>query len=41
MLTDKFEKERRELNERIENLTSEVSKRDRGILSMENQKESL
>jgi len=36
MLTEKFEKERRELNERIEKLTSEISKRERGILSLEN-----
>lgn len=38
---EKFNKERRELNERLEQVTAEISKRDRAILSVENQKESL
>lgn len=38
---DKFGKERRDLNDRIEHLSSEVSKRERAILSLENQKEGL
>lgn len=40
-LSEKFTKERRDLNERLEQLTSEISKRDRTILSLENQKEGL
>ena len=35
-LTEKFTKERRDMNERSEQLTSEGSKRDRTILSLEN-----
>jgi intraflagellar transport protein 20 len=38
---DKFGRERRDLNDRIEQLGSEVSKRERAILSLENQKEGL
>jgi len=38
---EKFSKERRELNERIDTLTSECSKRDRAILSLENSKEGF
>lgn len=38
---EKFNKERRELNEKLEQVTAEISKRDRAILSVENQKESL
>lgn len=38
---EKFNKERRELTERVEGVTAEISKRDRAILSVENQKESL
>jgi len=40
-MNEKFTKERRDMNERAENLTSEVSKRDRTILSLENQKDGL
>ena len=40
-MNDKFSKERKEMNERIDYLTSEVSKRDRAILSLENAKESI
>jgi len=40
-MNEKFTKERRDMNERVENLTSEVSKRDRTILSLENQKDGL
>ena len=38
---EKFNKERRELNERLEALNAEISKRDKAILLVENQKESL
>ena len=40
-LSDKFNKERREMNERIEQLSSEVSKRERTILSLENSKDGF
>jgi len=40
-MSEKFNRERKELNERLEQLTSEISKRDRTILSLENQKEGL
>lgn len=40
-MNEKFTRERKELNERLEQLTSEISKRDRTILSLENQKEGL
>jgi predicted nucleic acid-binding Zn-ribbon protein len=40
-LSDKFNKERREMNERIEQLSSEVAKRERAILSLENAKEGF
>lgn len=39
--SEKFSKERKEMSERIEQLTAEVSKRERTILSLENQKESM
>jgi hypothetical protein len=39
--SEKFARERRELNEKVEILTSEVSKRERAILSLENQKDAL
>lgn len=39
--SEKFARERRDLNERCETLTAEVSKRDRSILSLENQKDGL
>lgn len=38
--SEKFSKERKELTEKIEQLTSEVAKRERAIVSLENQKES-
>jgi SMC interacting uncharacterized protein involved in chromosome segregation len=38
---DKFGRERRDLNDRIEQLSSEVSKRERAILSLENQKDGI
>ena len=41
MQSDKFSKERKELTEKVEQLTSEVAKRERAIVSIENQKESL
>ena len=41
MQSEKFAKERKELNEKVENLTSEIAKRERAIVSIENQKESL
>lgn len=40
-MTERFNKERKEMNEKIEQLSMEVSKRDRAILSLENAKESL
>jgi len=41
MQSEKFAKERKELNEKLENLTSEIAKRERAIVSIENQKEGL
>lgn len=41
MQADKFSKERRDLNERVEQLTADVSRRERSVLQLENQKESL
>lgn len=41
MQSEKFSKERKELNEKLEYLTSEVSKRERAIVSIENQKEGF
>lgn len=38
---EKFSKERRELNDRVEQLTADVSRRERSMLQLENQKDSL
>jgi len=40
-LSEKFARERKDLNERVEHLGSEVSKRDRTILHLENHKDGL
>lgn len=40
-LADKFNKERKELNDRIEQQASEISKRERAILSLENVKDGF
>lgn len=40
-MTEKFSKERRDLNDKIEQLSSEISKRERAVLQLENQKEGL
>jgi SMC interacting uncharacterized protein involved in chromosome segregation len=40
-MTERFNKERKEMSEKIEQLSMEVSKRDRAILSLENAKDSL
>jgi chromosome segregation ATPase len=40
-LSEKFSKERKEMNERVEQLTAEISKRERSILSLENIKDGL
>ena len=41
LTADKFAKERRELNERMEQLQSDNSRRDRSMMQLENQKETL
>lgn len=38
---EKFSKERRDMNDRVEQLTAEVSRRERSMLQLENQKDSL
>lgn len=40
-MNEKFTRERREFNDRLEQMSSEISKRDRTILSLENQKEGM
>lgn len=40
-MSDKFSKERKDLNEKLDSLAAEVAKRDRAILSLENAKEGL
>lgn len=40
-ISEKFSKERKEMNEKIEHLTAEISKRERTILSLENAKDGL
>lgn len=39
--SEKFSKERRELNDRMEQLQSDMARRERGMLQLENQKETL
>ena len=41
MQSEKFATERRELTGKVEHLTSEVARRERSIVSLENQKEGL
>lgn len=40
-MSDRFNRERKEMGEKIEQLSMEISKRDRQILSLENTKDSL
>jgi SMC interacting uncharacterized protein involved in chromosome segregation len=40
-MSERFNRERKETSEKIEQLSMEVSKRDRAILSLENSKDSL
>jgi hypothetical protein len=40
-MSERFNRERKEMNDRIEQLTLENTKRDRAILSLENQKDTL
>ena len=40
-MVERFNKERKEMSEKIEQLSMEVSKRERSILSLENAKETL
>jgi hypothetical protein len=35
-MAEKFSKERRDMNDKIEHLSAEVSKRDRAVLQLEN-----
>ena len=41
MMGEKFSRERRDLNDRIDQLTADVSQRERSMLQLENQKDSL
>lgn len=38
---EKFSRERRDLNDRVDQLTADVSQRERSMLQLENQKDSL
>ena len=40
-MSDRYNRDRKEMSEKLENMTLEISKRDRAILSLENAKDTL